>query len=159
MSDERPSELLSALPRSRPHRRSDKRPVRSPAAPEAETSSPGPQKTEASAPARQKRSARGDARATRKTASSRPKAAATQRSVKPRGAATAEAASRRRPRRLAQPAQPGGVPRGVRGPRPEPSTEFPVVRTAVQAAAELAEIGFTLSTKVLRRAIGRLPRP
>jgi hypothetical protein len=34
-----------------------------------------------------------------------------------------------------------------------------VLRTAVQAAAELAEIGFTLSAKALRSAVGRLPRP
>jgi hypothetical protein len=31
--------------------------------------------------------------------------------------------------------------------------------TAVQAAAEIAEIGLTLSGKALRNAIGRLPRP
>jgi len=60
---------------------------------------------------------------------------------------------------LPQPAQPRGVPRSAQPRRPEPATEVPVLRTAVQAAAELAEIGLTLSAKALRGAIGRLPRP
>jgi hypothetical protein len=34
-----------------------------------------------------------------------------------------------------------------------------IVGTAVQAAAELAEIGLTLSGRALRNAFDRLPRP
>jgi hypothetical protein len=37
------------------------------------------------------------------------------------------------------------------------STE--VLGTAVQAAAELAEIGLSVSARALRRAVSRLPRP
>jgi hypothetical protein len=33
------------------------------------------------------------------------------------------------------------------------------VGTAVQAAAELAEIGLSMSARALRRALSRLPRP
>jgi hypothetical protein len=34
-----------------------------------------------------------------------------------------------------------------------------ILATAVQAAAELAEIGVTVSARMLRRAVSRLPRP
>ena len=153
MTDDHPSDLLSALPRSRPHRRSSKRPARpestpAPKPPDVE-STPAEKATKA-APRRATRSAQGRPRpaksAEKKTASKRGTSAKT----KPAAA---------RAKRLAQPAQPRGVPQAARNPRPEPSTEVPVLRTAVQAAAELAEIGMTLSAKALRGAIGRLPRP
>jgi hypothetical protein len=44
--------------------------------------------------------------------------------------------------------RPGGPPSG-----PE------LVTTAVQAVGELAQIGFTVGTNVLKRAASRLPRP
>jgi hypothetical protein len=65
----------------------------------------------------------------------------------------------RQSKRLAQPAQPRGVPKANQADRPEPTTELPVLRTALQAAAELTEIGVTLSGKALRRALRRFPRP
>jgi hypothetical protein len=34
-----------------------------------------------------------------------------------------------------------------------------IVSTAVQAAAELAEIGLSVSARALRNAVSRLPRP
>jgi hypothetical protein len=34
-----------------------------------------------------------------------------------------------------------------------------VIGTAVQAAAELAEIGLSMSARAIRRAVSRLPRP
>jgi hypothetical protein len=73
------------------------------------------------------------------------------------------ASSRRRPAaqpkptRLRQPAQPGGTPTAHR--KPVPSTGADVLGTAVQAAAELAEIGLSVSARALRRAVSRLPRP
>ena len=90
MSDEHPTDLLGALPRTRPHRRSDKRPARA-----------------AAEPARVKATA----------------------------------------------------PRAKRPPEPAAPTSVPIVRTAVQAAAELAEIGLSLGARALRGAAGRLPRP
>ena len=70
------------------------------------------------------------------------------------------AASRRRPapgapRPTAEPRRPSAPP-----PRaPEPSDRPSAVGTAVQAAAELAEIGLTVSARALRGALSRLPRP
>ncbi|MFL5860265.1 MAG: hypothetical protein ACJ780_05740 [Solirubrobacteraceae bacterium] len=42
-------------------------------------------------------------------------------------------------------------------PSPQPSPG--ALETAVQAAAELAEIGLHVSTRALRGALARLPRP
>jgi hypothetical protein len=67
------------------------------------------------------------------------------------------AAKRPKPTRLRQPAQPGGTPVARR--KPVPSSSADVVGTAVQAAAELAEIGLSVSARALRRAVSRLPRP
>jgi hypothetical protein len=44
-------------------------------------------------------------------------------------------------------------------PVPEPQTEPDLLGTAVQAAAEIAEIGLSVSARALRRAVARLPRP
>jgi hypothetical protein len=38
-------------------------------------------------------------------------------------------------------------------------SEPSVLKTAVQAVAELAEIGLTLGARLLRSAVSRLPRP
>lgn len=130
-SPERGAEVLSTLPRSRPHRRSSKRPASGASA-------------LAEPPARPVTPTKAQPR---KPAASRPRAA---------GAG--------RPERLRQPPQPRGLP-----PKPEPApTTRPepadasrpaIVATAVQAAAELAEIGLTLSARALRGAVSRLPRP
>jgi hypothetical protein len=198
MTDDRPSDLLSALPRSRPHRRSAKRPARPAAGPEAEaheatqapsenrgvTTKPAADRAKAdrakaSSPrsgAQRSKSARptaksnGNAAKASKTRSKATKATKTRSEAKPSqpttaagraipSAGEAQGKPSRQPTRLAQPAQPRGVPRSNQGARPEPSTEFPVLRTAVQAAAELTEIGATLSAKALRRVLGRFPRP
>ncbi len=92
MNDEPPSKVLGALPRTRPHRRSDKR-----AAPAGERASveslptPGP-----------------------------------------------------------------GTEASVDEP---PAAGAHILGTAVQATAELAEIGLSLSARALRGALSRLPRP
>jgi hypothetical protein len=61
--------------------------------------------------------------------------------------------------RLRQPAQPGGTPTTPRTRKPVPATGADIIGTAVQAAAELAEIGMTVSARAIRRAVARLPRP
>jgi hypothetical protein len=72
-------------------------------------------------------------------------------------------ATRRRPDRLPQPAQPPGVPptpTPTPAPRePEPARGRQALGTAAQAAAEIAEIGLTVSARALRNAVARLPRP
>jgi hypothetical protein len=40
-----------------------------------------------------------------------------------------------------------------------PAAGADIVSTAVQAAAELAEIGMTVSARALRNAVSRLPKP
>ena len=44
-----------------------------------------------------------------------------------------------------------------RGSKPPSGTEL--VTTAIQAAGELAQIGFAVGGQVLRRAVGKLPKP
>jgi hypothetical protein len=149
MTDDRPSEVLGGLPRTRPHRRSDKR-----AAPAAKSL---PQKA-ATAPAAKnlpQEAATTSKRATKQPASDTPMAKA------------------RAPKagRIRQPAQPAGTPSlGGRAapsrPRPIPQPRRPaapsgseILGTAVQAAAEIAEIGLTASARALRNALARLPRP
>jgi hypothetical protein len=135
MSDEHSTDLLSALPRTRPHRRSDKRGARPPGTAAQKAAAPkpqqaGPPKPKASSPARGHGA-----------------------SPKPR----------RRPsnQRLRQPAQPRGIPsaRRARERKPAPATGVELVGTAVQAATELAEIGFAVGVRALRNAVGRLPLP
>jgi hypothetical protein len=45
-----------------------------------------------------------------------------------------------------------------RRPHPETPSGPDILDTAVQAAAELAEIGLTVSARAIRRAVARLPR-
>jgi hypothetical protein len=128
MSDEREStEIFGSLPRSRPHRRSDKRTAASPA--NGRQAAAG------------KRSAAKTKRAT--PASTRP----TGGRARARGDA------------LRQPKQPGGAPPAPQSRRPRPPSGPEVVSTVVQAAVELAEIGLSVSTRAVRNALRRLPRP
>jgi hypothetical protein len=90
----------------------------------------------ASGPSRSK--AASDGASAAKPAAPKPKPARS----KPRAAATAKAAETEEPRR------PSGPPRGTE-----------VVTTAVQAVGEIAQIGLTVGTQVVKRAAGRLPRP
>jgi hypothetical protein len=112
MSDEPKSEVLSGLPRRRPHRRSDKRD-----APQA------------------------------------------------RRAIVSSRTSRSEPTRLRQPARPEGTPAAPRASEPARARSFSsasgaeILGTAVQAAAELAEIGLSAGARALRNAVSRLPRP
>ena len=136
MTEDHSSDLLGQLPRTRPHRRSAKRPPR----PENGASA-------TAKPAAKQQAA--------------PKAAKRQAAPKRPARKPAEPKAKRLP----QPAQPRGVPTASRRRSSQASRQrseqasTPVLRTAAQAASELAEIGLTLSTRALRRAIGRLPRP
>ena len=135
MTGERPPEVLSSLPRTRPHRRSQKRPAR-PADPTPAAAKPGAAKPGAAKPRAAKPS----------TAAMKPSA------TKPSTAA-------KKPAPLRQPAQPAGTPPGPRARRPAPSRGSDVVGTAVRAAAELAELGLTVGARAIRGAVARLPRP
>lgn len=132
MPDRPSSDVMSALPRTRPHRRSEKRKG------QPERRAPAEPRTAPAEP----RTAR---------AASKPRPA-----PKPRNVSKARA---RKPTRLQQPAQPAGTPPRPRSRRPLPATGTEIVGTAVQAAAELAEIGLSMSARMLRNAVSRLPRP
>jgi hypothetical protein len=152
MSDQRSSDVLGALPHSRPHRRSQKRasrPAQTPA--EASTATSGAAKRSSAAQA--------------KPTSSRSKSSAAKRTTQASAKRTTQATPRAtrstagKGPRIQQPAQPSGSPRGARASRPEPATRHDIFGTALQAAAELAEIGLTVSARALRGAVSRLPRP
>jgi hypothetical protein len=133
MTDDRPSEVLGALPHTRPHRRSQKRPARPP------NGTDTVEKTKASTPTT--------------TAAKKASSAAAPRSSSPRR----RAAPRTHP--LRQPAQPEGTPAAPRAHKPAPPGRTDLLGTAVQATAEVAEIALTMSARALRGAVSRLPRP
>ena len=115
---EQPSEILGALPRTRPQRRSGKRgPAQGgqPDAPEVFTSRGRP-----ASPERDRQT----------------------------GAATTLA-----PRSTA------GPQIGHPSTEPSPKAQPGLLRTLVQAGAELAEIGLSVSLRAVRDTVARLPRP
>jgi len=151
MPDDRPSEVLGSLPRTRPHRRSEKR--RSPAAgPTGPQAADGERRPPADTPKPQAADTPKPAR----TANSKPRRAANSTS---RRTGAPKAVRSPRPQRLGQPAQPAGTPSAPRTRKPIPPSGTQILGTAVQAAAELAEIGLSVSARALRRAVSRLPRP
>ncbi len=144
MAEERPSELLGSLPRSRPHRRSAKRPVKldvsgSPAATE-------PIGSTSSRPAKGARPTSASARRSKPP------------SVKP-AAPKRAAKGKARTETLRQPPQPRGIPSSPRSPVPPAPHRPEVIGTAIGAVAELAEIGLSVTARALRRTLSRLPRP
>jgi hypothetical protein len=155
MSPEPKPGVIGSLPRTRPHRRSDKRPAPPGGAPpvdsQAEQSgvakaAPSP-KTKAAAKRAGARTRAG--KPTRAAAAAKPAAART-RAGKPTPAAAPKP-------RAAQPAPP---PRPETPAPPPPSEPAPgMLGTAAQAAAELAEIGLHAGVRALRRAVSCLPRP
>jgi hypothetical protein len=135
MSDEPQPGVIGSLPRTRPHRRSDKR-----AAPRSATAPAEPARPAATPqPPKPKPAARTKPTAKPTAAAKRPKEAATK----------------------AAPPKPTAARRPVAAPAERPARELSpgVLETAVQAAAELAEIGLHASARALRRAVSRLPRP
>jgi hypothetical protein len=144
MNEERPTDLLSSLPRTRPHRRSEKRGA-APGGREAPATEPAGAETKAAAESKP-----GPTRTTKPKA----KAART-------GTSARKTARRSADTRLRQPAQPRGIPSARRAPKrkPAPTSATELVGTAVQAVGELAEIGVALGARALRNAFARLPRP
>jgi hypothetical protein len=157
MPDQRQSEVLGALPRTRPHRRSAKRPVR----PGEATGKPKPAGRPTGAAASQNQATGKPKPAARRPAgAAKPRAAAGSRPG-PRAVSGSRSATRTKGRadRLRQPPQPRGIPSQPRSPVPSTPQRPEILGTVVQAAAELTEIGLALGAQVLRRAVARLPRP
>jgi hypothetical protein len=146
MTGEPPSEVLGSLPRTRPHRRSQKRPPRAARAADTRAATVGTRTIDAPADGQAKAKP-----AMTETAKAKPANAKT--------AAPRRVTPRPAPSRLRQPAQPAGTPPGPRNRRPAPSNGSDVLGTAVQAAAELAEIGLSVGARAIRGAVARLPRP
>ena len=98
------------------------------------------------------------------TAAAPPKAAAPKAAAPPKAAVPPKAAGSRP---LRQPPQPRGVPQQPKTARPKADApaERPapprreLLATAVQAAAELTEMGLSAGARALREAVSRLPRP
>jgi hypothetical protein len=107
----------------------------------------GKKKTKKSTKASGDPSVLGNLRSTRPTRIGGERRAPT--SPKPRPAKPKAAAMR-------PPATPPPAPEAPRDGRPSGPE---IVTTAVQAAGELAQIGFTVGRQVLKRATGRIPRP
>jgi len=131
MSNEPKPGVIGSLPRTRPHRRSAKRPPPA-GAPPLDSQAQEPEVVKAAAPAK--------AKAARKPA------------AKPRAAASTRTGPR------AKPAAAKSTP-ATAAPAPPREPTPGALETAVQAAAELAEIGLHAGARALRRAVSRLPRP
>jgi hypothetical protein len=155
MTEERPSDVLGALPRTRPHRRSNKR-AKPASAGRAGTPAP---KTGASAAASTPPKAAAGARTPRAVAPTRLAAPKAPKEAPPTPIRAAGPRRRRRDETLRQPAQPPGTPAHTRTRRPPPPSGAQILGTAVQAVAELTEIGLMASARALRNAVARLPRP
>jgi hypothetical protein len=157
MSDPRKPGVIGSLPRTRPHRRSDKRrPVAPPSgAPPVDSQAAEPAVVKAASPKTPARpKAKPAAAAKAKPVPRTPKKAAPVKAT-PR----ANAAPRAKP--TPAPAAPAPAPTPLpSAPEQIDSPESPgAIETAVQAAAELAEIGLHAGARALRRAVSRLPRP
>src|SRR6202035_1834085 len=124
MAEERPSDLLGSLPRTRPHRRSAKRPTKA-----------GARKASTDAATAQ-RSPTVVAMASKPPAK-RARPAGTKASPGGTGASQKRAPTdKARSGRLRQPPQPRGIPSAPRSPVPPAPQRPEVIGTAVQAIAE-----------------------
>ncbi|MDQ1708961.1 MAG: hypothetical protein QOG49_346 [Frankiaceae bacterium] len=148
-------EVLTSLPRSRPVRRSAKRGARPDAASAAK-----PKAGSAAAGTAKARTPRATAKPkATATAKSAPKATA--RGPRPARGATAGAdrgaARAPRPRRTIPPA--GYAAPTSHADENHQSASADLIGTAVQAAGELAQIGFAVGRQTLQSMIDRLPKP
>lgn len=152
--DER--EVLTSLPRSRPVRRSAKRAER--AGPEGGAATSAASRS-TSAPRRKPpaKSARKTApNGAGKTAPKSARSAPAAKARKPRAGATQKPRARIAPERKVPPAG-YAAPSKSDGDSSPSATEILV--TAVQAATELAQIGFSVGRQALQSALERLPKP
>jgi outer membrane biosynthesis protein TonB len=148
--DDGEREVLTSLPRSRPVRRSSKRAGRSG---DAETPPKPAARAQAAKPA-SKPARKPAAKAAAKPA---PKAAPKKSAPpKPRAKTTSEAPPRVRPQRKVPPAG-YAAPESTNDGSSPGATE--ILATAVQAATELAQIGFSVGRQALASALERLPKP
>jgi hypothetical protein len=140
-------EVLTSLPRTRPVRRSAKRGER-PNGASAATSKPKQRAADG---------AKGRKPAAKPRATAQPKATA--RAARPAASAGARATgqgSRSAPRRKVPPAG-YATPSNADGDQHSPSADL--IGTAVQAAGELAQIGFAVGRQALQSMLERLPKP
>ena len=142
MADRKDSdrEVLTSLPRTRPVRRSAKRGARPNA---ARAAAPKPAQTAA-----------GGAKARKPRATAKPKATA--QAARPAASAGARASAqgaRSAPRRKVPPAGYESASRADGDQHPD------LLGTAVQAAGELAQIGFAVGRQALQSILERLPKP
>jgi hypothetical protein len=176
MTEPRPSQVLGGLPRSRPHRRSQRRqavqPIPQSAPPRATMAGESTAKTgvptleskisvakpetrsgEPRASAATPRTPAGEPRA--RTSAAKPKTRSTT-AVDPKPTVTVSGET-------PGSAAPNGADPVTAGPartsQAARATGTEVLGTAVQAAAELAEIGLTFWARTLRDAVSRLPHP
>lgn len=168
MPEQRPTDVFSGLPRTRPHRRSDKRPsARAEVAATEDTAAAAgeakPRDGTAKKPPAKRAPAARSAAAKPTQRKRRPKPEAEPAAVpEPPAAKRASQPKRRRTPRaetLRQPPQPAGTPTPPRSRKPVPATGAEILGTTVQAIAELTEIGLSAGARALRNAVSRLPRP
>jgi hypothetical protein len=127
-------DVLSSLPRSRPERRSAKRDG-------AKAKAPGRAKPKAQGARATARRPTPDARRRKAQAALKPK-------PKVSGATRPSAATRRAREESVKPP-----------PVAPASPDRDVIGTALEAAGELARIGLTVGTQIVREATRRIPRP
>jgi hypothetical protein len=161
-------EVLTSLPRSRPVRRSAKRGERAAAGSTTATrtrpadgAAPKPRAKPKAADAKPKA-----AEAKPKAAEAKPKAGPASAKAGPArpkaGAATSKAADGAQGAKVPPPRKvpPAGYAAPAGGdPDSSPPGPTEILSTAIQAASELAQIGFSVGRQALQAALERLPKP
>jgi hypothetical protein len=167
MSEKRQPSVIGSLPSTRPHRRSGKRAAPATAATTAEATVPASAmpaaKPKPAAAAKPRPASTGEpGPTTARPVRTKPAAARTQAADRSR-ARTQAAARAQRGRPSGGQDRPGRPPDPARDPSrgaPAPAPASPgALQTALEAAAELTEIGLRASARALRVAVSRLPKP
>jgi hypothetical protein len=141
-------DVLSRLPRTRPHRRSAKRASAAGSEPDGAKGARAAKPRTAAKPAARRKPAKTGAGKRRPASAAQAAPAAEPRAGGPRARRPATTSPTASPR-IAEPAR----------PRPRPPTGADLLGTALGAAGELARAGATVGAQVLKRAVSRLPRP
>jgi hypothetical protein len=145
-------EVLTSLPRTRPVRRSAKRAER----PQTAAAATKPKSKPASSAAAGGPKARKPAAKPRAAAPPRTTARAASRPVSADGARATAPRTRSAPRQTVPPAGYASPPMPGEDGR---SASADLLGTAVQAAGELAQIGFAVGRQALQSMLDRLPKP